>query len=82
VTDDHVCIPLTDSSGAVIGRARVSPDLGVEGRAHLLAVVEAARQVMAERDAADPVGAAERDARYEAGQRRIAERNRRLRGEP
>ena len=82
MTDDHVCVPLVDGSGAVIGRVRVSPDLGVEGQRALVGLVEAAVRWQAERDAADPEGAAARQARWAAGQIRIRERNRRLRGEP
>ncbi|GAA0527135.1 hypothetical protein GCM10010172_04580 [Paractinoplanes ferrugineus] len=80
MTDDHVCMPLVDDDGQVVARVHASPHLGVEGRRALLAVVEAASRVQAQRDAADPVGAAERAARFEAGQRRIRERNARLRG--
>ena len=79
--DDHVCVPLVSESGVVVGRARVSPDLGVEGHRHLLAVVEAAVRFQEEQDAADPAGAAERERRYAAGQERIKARNVRLRGE-
>lgn len=78
--DEQVCIPLTDESGEVVALARVSLHLSEEGRRHLLALVEAARGCMAEQDAADPEGAAERQRRYERGQQRIRELNRRLGG--
>lgn len=79
--DDHVCVPLVDDEGRVIARARVSPDLDDDGRRALLGVVAAAQRLMAERDAADPEAAAERERRYEAGEERIRARMRRLRGE-
>jgi len=79
VTDDHRCEPLFDAAGHLIAHALVSPDLDERGRAALLNVVEAARRLVAEQDAADPEGAADRDARYPAGQERIRERNQRLR---
>ncbi len=79
--DDHVCVPLTDDSGRVVARARVSPDLGEEGRRALLAVVAAAVRLQEEQDAADPEGAVERERLYAAGQARIRERNARLRGQ-
>ncbi len=79
--DDHACVPVTDDEGRVVARARVSPDLGEEGRRALLNVVAAAVRVQEERDAADPEGAAERDRRYAAGQERIRARNVRLRGQ-
>ncbi len=78
---DHVCRPVVDESGEVLGHARVAPDLGPDGEAALLALVTAARQYLADEDAADPEGAAERQARYEAGQERIRERNARVRGQ-
>jgi hypothetical protein len=70
-----------DDAGNVIARARVSPDLPDEGRAALARLVEVAQRWQADRDAADPVGAAERARRYEAGQERIRSRMRRYRGE-
>lgn len=77
--DDHVCVPLVDDEGRVVARARVSPDLDEDGRRALLGVVAAAQRLMAERDAADPEAAAERERRYAAGIARIRERARRTR---
>ena len=81
MTDDHVCVSVTDESGQVVARARVSPDLDGRGHEALADLVSAALRLIAERDAADPEGAAERVGRYEAGQQRIRDRNQRLRGE-
>ena len=82
VTADNMrCEPVVDTDGTVLGHARVSPDLGDDGRRALLSMVKAAIRHQEAKDAADPVGAAERDRRYEAGQQRIRERNARLRGE-
>jgi hypothetical protein len=78
---DHRCEPVVDDDGTVLGRARVSPDLGERGRQALLSVVKAAIRLQAERDAADPEGAAERARRQEAGRARIAGRMWRYRGE-
>lgn len=72
--DDHICVPVTDESGEVIARARVSPDLGEDGMRALAAVVAWAQKEMAARDAADPEAAAERTRRYEAGIARIRAR--------
>ena len=74
--DDHVCVPVMNESGEVIARARVSPDLDEQGMRALVNVVEAARRLMAEQDAADPEGAAERGRRQEAGIARVRARAR------
>jgi hypothetical protein len=81
MSDDHRCEPVVDDDGTVLGRARVSPDLGERGRAALLEITKAAIRLQADRDAADPEGAAERARRQEAGRARIAERMRRYRDE-
>jgi hypothetical protein len=81
MTDDHRCEPVVDDDGTVLGHARVSSDLGERGRAALVEITKAAIRLMAERDAADPEGAAERARRQEAMRARIAERMRRYRGE-
>ena len=78
--DDHRCVPVTDKSGEVIARARVSPGLGEDGMRALRALITAAKRMQAERDAADPVGAAERTRRQQEAIARIRERVRRLRG--
>ena len=78
--DDHRCVPVTDESGAVIARARVSPDLGEDGMRALRAVIVAAQRLHAEQDAADPEAAAERARRQQESIARIRERVRR-RGE-
>lgn len=75
------CVPVFDDDGAVIGRAQVSADISDRGMAAVTELVKAAQKYMAEKDAADPEAAAERDRRYEAGQARIRERNARLRGD-
>lgn len=72
--DNHVCVPVTDDAGEVIAHARVSPELDEEGRRALLALVEAARRHMAERDAADPEAAAERGRRQQAAIARVRAR--------
>ncbi len=79
--DDHRCELVVDDDGTVLGRARVSPDLEERGRRALAEVMKAAIRLMAERDAADPVAAAERARRQEGGRARNAERLRRHRGE-
>ena len=81
MTDDHVCVPVVDDAGQVIGHARVSPGLDERGRRALLNVVEAARRLMAEEDAKDPEAAAERGRRQAAAIARIRERVRLRRGE-
>lgn len=80
VTARHVCVPVTDESGVVIARARVSPDLGEDGMRAMRAVIAAAQRLHAEQDAADPEGAAERASRQAVGVARIRARVRRLRG--
>ena len=80
VNDDHVCIPVVDESGLVLGHARVSPDLDERGRQALVNVLQAAQRLMAEEDAKDPEAAAERGRRQAAAIARIRERVRR-RGE-
>jgi hypothetical protein len=77
---EQVCVPVVDGAGQVIGRARVSPGLGERGRRALLNVIEAARRLMAEEDAADPEAAEERGRRQTAAIARIRGRVRR-RGE-
>jgi hypothetical protein len=79
--DDHRCEAVVGDDGTVLGHALVSPDLGERGRAALVEIAKAAIRLQAERDEADPVGAAERARRQEAGRARIAERMRRYRGE-
>jgi hypothetical protein len=79
--DDHRCETVVDSDGTVLGHARVSPDLSDEGRGHLVEVMKAAIRLMAEEDAADPEGAAERGRRQQAAIARVRERARRLQGE-
>jgi hypothetical protein len=80
--EEHMCVPVVDNAGQVIGHARVSPDLDGRGREALLHVVQAAQRLQAERDAADPEAAEERGRRQRAAIGRIRERARRLRGEP
>lgn len=75
--DDHRCEPVVDADGHVIGHARVSPNLSDEGRAALADVIAAAVRLQAERDAADPEGAAERARRRQ----RMRDRVRRWRAE-
>jgi hypothetical protein len=67
--DDHRCETVVDSDGTVLGHAHVSPDLSDEVRGHLVELMKAAIRLQAERDAADPEGAAERGRRWrgEAG---------------
>jgi hypothetical protein len=72
--DGMRCEPVTDDNGEVVAVARVSGDLGEEGRRALLHVVEAARRLQAEQDAADPAGAAERAQRQAAAIARVRER--------
>jgi hypothetical protein len=79
--DSHRCEAVVDDDGAVLGRARVSPDMSDEGRRALAALVRAVGEQMAAEDAADPEGAAERARRQEAGRARNAGRMRRYRGE-
>lgn len=79
--DEHQCVPVTNAEGEVIARARVSPDIGEDGMRALASLVVAAQRLMAERDAADPVGAAEREQRAVAAQERNRARLRRIRGE-
>ena len=79
--DGQVCVPVVDGAGRVLGHARVSPDLDERGRAALLNVVQAARRLVAEQDAADPEAAAERGRRQAAAIARIRGRVRRRRGE-
>jgi hypothetical protein len=74
--DGMRCVPVVDDDGQVVASARVSGDLGDEGRAALAALVAAVQRQMASEDAADP-GRAERQA---AAVARIRERNRRWRG--
>lgn len=81
MTDDHVCRPVVDESGVVLGHARVSPGLGPAGEAALLALVRACIGLQEARDAADPEGAVERGRRQEAARVRNRERLARIRGE-
>jgi hypothetical protein len=78
IADGHACIPVVDTDGQVVAHALASP--GMDETA-LLGLVQAAKRLQAEQDAADPEAAAERARRWEAGQQRIAARMRRLRGE-
>jgi transcription elongation GreA/GreB family factor len=80
MTDNHVCVPVVDADGLVLGHARVSPDVDERGQQALVSVLEAARRLMAEQDAADPEAAEERGRRQAAAIARIRERVRR-RGE-
>jgi hypothetical protein len=80
VTDGHVCIPVVDADGQVLGHARVSPDLDERGQQALLNVMQAARRLMAEEDAADPEAAEERGRRQAAAIARIRARVRRRGG--
>lgn len=75
--DGHRCEPILGDDGEVIAVARMDPNASDEARAHLRAVVEAARRLQEAEMAADPT-IAERQA---AGLARIRERNRRLLGE-
>lgn len=79
--DNHICVPVVDDAGQVIAHARVSPDLGERGREALLHVVQAAIRLQAERDAADPEGAAERGRRQAAAIARVRERTERMRSQ-
>lgn len=69
--DDHLCEPLFDDAGNLVASVRVSPDLGEDGRQALLNIVEAAKRLQAEEDAADPEAAAERARRQAEGIARI-----------
>lgn len=79
--EEHMCVPVVDNAGQVIGHARVSPDLDERGREALLALMTAAQRLMAEEDAADPEAAAERGRRQAAAIARVRERNARIRGQ-
>lgn len=81
MTEDHVCVPVVDDNGEVLGHARVSRDLDKRGQQALLNAVQAARRLMDEEDAADPEAAEERGRRQAAAIARIRERVRRARGE-
>lgn len=72
--DEHRCEPLFDDAGRLVAYARVSPDLGEDGRRALLNIVEAAKRLQAEQDAADPEAAAERARRQAEGIARIRAR--------
>jgi hypothetical protein len=74
VTGRQVCEPVVDSDGTVLGHAQVSPDLDERGRAALVEVVKAAIRLQEEKDAADPVGAAERAERQRAAIARVRAR--------
>lgn len=78
--DNHVCVPVVDDAGQVIGHARVSPDLDERGQRALLNVMQAAQRLMAEEDAKDSEAAAELGRRQAAAIARVRERVRR-RGE-
>jgi len=52
--DGMRCEPITDESGEIIGHARVSADIGEEGRAALRELIAAARRLDVEQLAADP----------------------------
>lgn len=69
--DDHRCEPLYDDAGNLVASVRVSPDLDEKGRRALLSLVEAAKRLQAEQDAADPEAAAERARRQADGIARI-----------
>ncbi|MDG4791940.1 hypothetical protein O7626_39700 [Micromonospora sp. WMMD1102] len=75
--DGMHCELITDEAGKVIARARVSADIGEEGRAALRELIAAACRLDDERLAADP----ERAELRRRSAERIAERNRRWRGE-
>jgi hypothetical protein len=75
--DDHRCEAVVDDDGTVLGHALVAADLGERGRRALVEVTRAAIRLMEERDAADPVGAAERGQRQEAAIARMRARRRR-----
>ncbi len=75
--DGHRCQPILGEDGEVVAVARMDPNASPETRAALRNVIEAARRRQEEEMAADPSIAD----RYAAGQARIRERNRRLRGE-
>lgn len=77
----HVCRPVFDADGKVIGRAQVSPDATDEDMAMVARIVEAAIAHQEARDAADPDGAKERARRQEAARARDRERLARIRGE-
>jgi hypothetical protein len=70
VSADHVCRVIYDDEGNPIARADATDE---ELRA-VRAVVEAAVRYLAERDAADPEGAAERGRRQEAAIARVRAR--------
>ncbi|WP_431728646.1 hypothetical protein [Verrucosispora sp. TAA-831] len=74
----HRCEAVTDADGTVIARARVSPDIGDEGRRALRDVIAAAVRLHESLPPPSP----EEAARVEAVRARNRERNRRLRGEP
>jgi hypothetical protein len=78
--DDQVCVPVVDDDGRVLGHARVAADLDERGQRALVNVMQAARRLMAEEDARDPVAAEERGRRQRAAIARIRARVRR-RGE-
>ncbi|MFB6392565.1 hypothetical protein [Polymorphospora lycopeni] len=71
------CRPLVDDNGQVVASVRGSGELPEEARRALLNVVEAAKRLQAEQDAADP----SRIVRWEEGQQRIRERVARWRRE-
>lgn len=71
MTGDHVCIPLFDDAGHVVGHAQVAPGLTEEDRRALGALIVAAKQLMAEEGAADPEAAAERGRRQAAAIARV-----------
>lgn len=72
--DDHTCQPLFDDAGNLVASVRAAPDLDERGRQALLSLVEAARRLQAEEDAADPVAAADRARRQAEGIARIRAR--------
>jgi hypothetical protein len=77
MSDRERCEALYDDDGHLLAVARVGPDITDESRAALRHLIEAAKRAHAEEVAADPSLAQ----RAEASRRRIAERNRWLRGE-
>lgn len=79
--DGHRCEAVVDDDGTVLGHALVAADLGERGRRALVEVVKAATRLQAERDAADPVGAAERGRRQEAAIARVRARAQQRGGE-
>lgn len=77
MTGEHSCRPLYDDHGNPIATARVSDDISPAGLAALVEVVEAAKKLHAELDAADTG----RVVRREQAHRRLQDRLARWRGE-